>query len=130
MTDEHRHPKIMCATASNQFYTLDKKSNYGGSINAILPGVNIASASNRSDTAEAFKSGTSMASPLLAAIMASLVGFEGLNRDAGLTVYTRVKANQIENLISGIPIPEAENDIAGEINAEFIFDEWDGFGNR
>lgn len=43
-----------------------------------------------------------MAAPLLAGIMAIFVGFEGLNGDAG-AVYKRVKANQIENLISGIP---------------------------
>lgn len=99
----------MCVGASDTKYQFATQvnapgspSNYGGNLDAILPGVNVWSASNEDDEVEESRTGTSFAAPQLAGIMAAIVGFEGINDDTA-AVYARVKANQMKNIISGIP---------------------------
>jgi hypothetical protein len=74
----------------------------GGSLVDIwAPGEWIISTHKDSDRDMRGKTGTSMATPMVAGIMATIVGYEGLNDNAKL-VYDRVYANAIKDIVGGL----------------------------
>ncbi|KAI8865438.1 proteinase T precursor [Ramicandelaber brevisporus] len=77
-------------------------SNYGKCVKLLAPGVNILSAYNRDDRATAVMSGTSMATPGVAGVLATFASFEPvhLTQDA---LFQKIKAKATVGAISGIP---------------------------
>lgn len=92
----------MCVASSNETYEKSWFSNYGPNVFIIAPGSNITAASHEADNYLATKSGTSMASPLVAGVMANFVSFEGLWDDVP-EVWKRLRSNQLSNIIGGFP---------------------------
>ncbi|KAH6667961.1 peptidase S8/S53 domain-containing protein [Halenospora varia] len=103
---------VICVAACTQQYTkwTDPNpkygSNYGPAVRIIAPGEHIMAAkvnynqAQPSDHTEMI--GTSMASPLVAAVMALFVGWEHIVSDTA-KVYERLAANSLSDLIDGFP---------------------------
>ncbi|KAK7725232.1 hypothetical protein SLS63_008229 [Diaporthe eres] len=92
----------VCVASSNETYQKSWFSNYGPNVFIIAPGSNITAASHEADNYVTTKSGTSMASPLVAGVMANFVSFEGLWDDVP-EVWKRLRSNQLSNIIGGFP---------------------------
>lgn len=94
----------MCVATSTPDYEFAPWSSFGPKIDAILPGEYIVSADNRGDGMVHMEQQTG-AAPMLAGIMALVIGFEGLNANGAAveTVYARVKANQLHDILKDVP---------------------------
>lgn len=86
--------------ASDKYYKKASFSNYGPSVKIIAPGQDIISASNTDSIALVSKSGTSMASPMVAGIMAIYIGWEGIDNNVD-AVVSRLMKNAIPNILTG-----------------------------
>jgi subtilisin family serine protease len=73
---------VMCVGASDANYRFATFSNFGKGLGIIAPGVEILSTWATSDVATRKANGTSMATPHVAGVMATIVGYENLNTDA------------------------------------------------
>lgn len=91
-----------CVASSNETYQKSWFSNYGPNVMIIAPGSNITAASIQGDNYITTKSGTSMASPFVAGVMANFVSFEGLWDDVP-SVWKRLRSNQLNDIIGGFP---------------------------
>jgi hypothetical protein len=69
-------PEVITVAASNVQNDRAPFSNFGSCVDLFAPGVNIVSASNTSDTGTKIFSGTSMASPHVAGVIATYLGSE------------------------------------------------------
>jgi subtilisin family serine protease len=92
----------MCVGAVDEDYEKPGYTNWGPELAILAPGSEILSASRDSDRDFVYKTGTSMATPIVAGFMATIVGYEGLKSDTAL-VYQRVKQNLAAGLVSGFP---------------------------
>jgi subtilisin family serine protease len=81
----------------------------------IAPGEDILSASKDGDTIITYKSGTSMAAPFVAGVIANFVGYEGISSDVKKT-WKRLQSNQINNIISGFPTGSGQGTINAFLN--------------
>lgn len=118
-----REPKAVTvgATASN-----DSKawfSNYGTCVDINAPGVGILGADTRTATATTTKSGTSMASPIVAGAVATYLGFEPAATPTMVSEYLAQKStkNVLSSLVSGTPnrllyVPPDDNPISVSIS--------------
>lgn len=87
--------------SSNQYDRRSSFSNYGGCVNIYAPGEGIQSASASSDTSSVVMSGTSMASPIVAGVAASILQsnpslspaqvFDNIRRRATSSVTTSIR---------------------------------------
>jgi subtilisin family serine protease len=73
-------------------YKKSEFSNYGADITIVAPGERIESASHLDDDSVVIKSGTSLASPHVAGVMATFIGYEGISNDIA-KVLRRVNDN-------------------------------------
>ncbi|KAK3314308.1 peptidase S8/S53 domain-containing protein [Apodospora peruviana] len=90
------YASVFCIGASDQNYRRADFSNYGVTLKGYAPGKDIKSADFKSDDGYTLKSGTSMASPMVAGIFAIFLSFEtsdlwGDAKDA----YNRMHANTL-----------------------------------
>ncbi|CAE6468220.1 unnamed protein product [Rhizoctonia solani] len=76
-------------------------SNYGSPVTVFAPGVNITSAGINGPTSSRVDSGTSMAAPHVAGLVAYLIGLEGPHTPS--EIKTRVQALARADVLSGIP---------------------------
>ncbi|KAH8800524.1 serine protease [Flagelloscypha sp. PMI_526] len=76
-------------------------SNYGSVVDIWAPGQDIISAYGTSDTATASLSGTSMATPHVAGLIAYLISVTGEKTPAAMTAY--LQSLCLKNVVSGIP---------------------------
>jgi cerevisin len=76
-------------------------SNYGSVVDIWAPGQNVISTYGTSDTATASLSGTSMATPHTAGLLAYLIAVSGQKTPAALTSYLQSLA--LKNVLTGIP---------------------------
>ncbi|CAE6474417.1 unnamed protein product [Rhizoctonia solani] len=76
-------------------------SNYGSPVAVFAPGVNITSAGINGPTSSRVDSGTSMAAPHVAGLIAYLIGLEGQRTPSEMK--TRVQALARVDVLSGIP---------------------------
>ncbi len=100
----NRYKSTFCINANDKNYAKASFSNYGPITRGFAPGVDILSADHGSTDEYQLMSGTSMASPFVAGIMATYLSFEGktLYGDAEAT-YKRVQDNMLRQTISGTP---------------------------
>ncbi|KAM7188971.1 Peptidase S8/S53 domain containing protein, partial [Rhypophila sp. PSN 637] len=70
------YPSVFCIGASDQSYRRADFSNYGVTLKGYAPGNDIKSADFKSDDGYTLKSGTSMASPMVAGIFGIFLSFE------------------------------------------------------
>lgn len=92
----------MAISSVDRNYTKSTFSNFGPHVKISAPGTGIEALGIKSDNSYAVKSGTNMAAPFVAGVMALVVGFEGITSDVD-KVYSRIVANGIENAIEGFP---------------------------
>ncbi|KAG8716888.1 subtilisin-like serine protease, partial [Ceratobasidium sp. 394] len=78
----------------------DASSNYGGPVALFAPGVNIVSAGTSAPNATRVDSGTSMAAPHVAGLVAYLLAFEGPRTPAEMK--TRVQSLALTGVLSNI----------------------------
>ncbi|KAG9084815.1 Suppressor of the cold-sensitive snRNP biogenesis mutant brr1-1, partial [Ceratobasidium sp. 370] len=78
-----------------------ESSNYGGPIAVFAPGVDIISAGTSGPNATRVDSGTSMAAPHVAGVVAYLLAFEGPHTPAEMK--TRVQSLALTGVLSNIP---------------------------
>ncbi|KAJ1306152.1 hypothetical protein OPQ81_010863 [Rhizoctonia solani] len=76
-------------------------SNYGPPVTVFAPGVNITSAGIDNPTSSRVDSGTSMATPHVAGLIAYLIGLEGPRTPSEMK--SRVQELALKNVLSGIP---------------------------
>ncbi len=96
------------ATSSNDarwVWTSTSGSNFGTCVNIFAPGENILSASNGSDTATEYKTGTSMATPHVAGTVALyLAGLPNATpAQARSAIYCKATKNVLTNVGTGSP---------------------------
>ncbi|KAL9111316.1 MAG: hypothetical protein Q9227_004193 [Pyrenula ochraceoflavens] len=91
---------VMCVASCDAHYRKSSFSNYGKDVHFIAPGEDILSWSAASDTAYDWRSGTSMAAPAVAAMLAIFVSYESLSYNAFLAVQ-RLLDNAVMNITSG-----------------------------
>ena len=90
---------VMAVGAVNQRYDRWPNSAHGLKLNIFAPGAGITSLSGSSDWGYQVLSGTSQASPHVAAVMAIIVGNEGYQKlKTGQDVYDRIIANKIDEV--------------------------------
>ncbi|KAL9105419.1 MAG: hypothetical protein Q9227_009412 [Pyrenula ochraceoflavens] len=96
------HPYVICVGASTRQYTYWEKSNWGSKVDIIAPGVNPPTAGWKNDDDYVTGwSGTSQACPVVSAIAAYFISYEGINNNVPL-VQQRILANVLYNKISGV----------------------------
>lgn len=96
--------------SSSKDYYLSSFSNYGKSVGIIAPGEDITTAAwdkSDHDSGEGTVSGTSLAAPIVAGVMAQFVGYERIVSNTSL-VYARLFANAVPGIIDGLD-PETSN---------------------
>lgn len=106
----------VCVGSSDIDYKHSRFSNHGREVKIYAPGSEIAAASNTDDYHTTFKSGTSMASPVVAGIMATFVSFETIDDNVN-KVWDRLVKNQIVGILSGIQGKSPNNFVNSGINS-------------
>ncbi|KAG9228643.1 peptidase S8/S53 domain-containing protein [Amylocarpus encephaloides] len=97
---------VLCVAACDRDYNSWSDTNYGRNVDLYAPGVDIFSASHTDypDKVRAVaKTGTSMAAPRVAGIVAQMVFYEYLITDTQ-SIYERVIANAVPEVIKNIPV--------------------------
>ena len=82
----NRFTGIQCVASVDNSYKKSWFSNYGDNIELVAPGSDIESLGIKSDVDTVKMSGTSMAAPHVAGIIANVVYWEGLNQDHGSAI--------------------------------------------
>ncbi|KAK3322746.1 peptidase S8/S53 domain-containing protein [Apodospora peruviana] len=81
----------------------------GPNVDIWAPGSGLVSADNKNDKATKYRTGTSMACPLVAGIMATIVGYEGPLHEEGKTtqfVYDRLMNNALKGVMPSLAAAE------------------------
>ncbi|KAM7203898.1 Peptidase S8/S53 domain containing protein, partial [Rhypophila sp. PSN 637] len=101
-------PYTMCVGATTRKYKKLDIAKDGPNVDIWAPGDGLLSASILGDQETIHKTGTSMATPLVAGIMATIVGVEGILMDGAGTqmVYDRIKANALKGVIQNMASDE------------------------
>ncbi|KAL9110509.1 MAG: hypothetical protein Q9227_004867 [Pyrenula ochraceoflavens] len=94
-------PHVICVAAVDRNYAMWQDSNQGSEVEVLAPGVDMQGANFISDHAVKTDSGTSVATPVVAAIMAQIIACEGINNDVQ-AVFHRLVTNAIYPAIAGI----------------------------
>jgi subtilisin family serine protease len=81
----------------------------------IAPGTNISAASVKSIHELVPLSGTSMASPVVAGVVASFVSYEGIDNDVE-KVWNRIHLNSVDDIITGFPTGKGNETLNAFIN--------------
>ena len=96
---------IKCVGSVDNRYEKSDFSNFGGPVQLAAPGSDIVSLGHESDVALVEASGTSMAAPHVAGIVANIIYWEGFNR--GLSDASRALRRMLNNayfdIITGFP---------------------------
>ncbi|EAU82213.1 serine protease [Coprinopsis cinerea okayama7 len=100
-TSPARAPSAITVAASTIADAKASYSNYGAVIDVWAPGSNILSAWIGSNTATNNISGTSMATPHVAGVVAYLIGRDGNISPAAMA--TKIKNLAVKNVLSGVP---------------------------
>ncbi|KUJ08215.1 subtilisin-like protein [Mollisia scopiformis] len=91
---------VLCVASCDRNYQKSGFSNFGGNVSIIAPGTNIDSAWFNDDHRVRTVSGTSQATPFLAGVMATFIGYEKISNNPA-KVYQRVRQNQLYGIVSG-----------------------------
>jgi hypothetical protein len=75
------YSNVQCVASCTDNYEKSEFSNYGADITNVAPGEKIESALHLDDDAVVVSSGTSYASPRVAGVMASIIGYESISND-------------------------------------------------
>ena len=96
---------ISCVGSVDNSYKKSSFSNYGDAVNIVAPGSDIESLDCESDFDTVIHSGTSMATPHVAGILANIIYWEGFNENFYTTALAdrRVHANTFKNIVDGFP---------------------------
>ncbi|KAM7205939.1 Peptidase S8/S53 domain containing protein [Rhypophila sp. PSN 637] len=94
----------ICVGGVEKNYDKGWFSRGGRHVDIWAPGEQILSAALGHPVATGLRTGTSMATPMVAGIMATIVGYESISDDARL-VYDRVRANQLPNIVNKLKNP-------------------------
>jgi len=100
-TSPARAPSAITVAASDINDNLASFSNYGSVVDIIAPGVNVISSYKGSNTATASLSGTSMATPHVAGLVAYLIGKNGNGTPAAIT--SSLISLSVSGAIKGVP---------------------------
>jgi len=100
-TSPARAPSAITVAASDINDNFASFSNYGSVVDIIAPGVDVISAYKGSNTAAASLSGTSMATPHVAGLVAYLIGKNGNGTPAAIT--SSLISLSVSGAIKGVP---------------------------
>ncbi|KAF9523111.1 serine protease [Crepidotus variabilis] len=100
-TSPARAPSAVTVGASTIADARASFSNYGSVVDIFAPGQDVISAWGTSDTATNQISGTSMATPHIAGLIAYVIGRDGNTTPAAIS--TKLKSLSLKGVISGIP---------------------------
>ncbi|KAG9751086.1 subtilisin-like protein, partial [Aureobasidium melanogenum] len=104
----------ICVGAISRKYEQDDYSNMGGNVSVLAPGTDIRTLSPSGGAI--FKTGTSMAAPLIAGVLATFMGWENLGHK-GLDNPNLVKSRLDANLLRGILVDKKNGaDLGGSEN--------------
>ncbi|KAG5634525.1 hypothetical protein H0H81_001652 [Sphagnurus paluster] len=106
-TSPARAPGAVTVGASTIADARASFSNYGAVVDIFAPGQNVISSWIGSATATNNISGTSMATPHVAGLIAYLIGLQGNNSPAAIA--TTLKTLSIKGAITGLPVGTANN---------------------
>ncbi|TEB17671.1 serine protease [Coprinellus micaceus] len=100
-----REPSVITVAASTISDSKADFSNYGPAIDVFAPGLNVISAWYTSDTDAVMISGTSMATPHVAGLIAYLISIRGNMSPAAMT--QQILALSLRGVLSGLPADTA-----------------------
>ncbi|KAH8835576.1 serine protease [Flagelloscypha sp. PMI_526] len=100
-TSPARAPSAVTVGASTIADARASFSNYGSVVDIWAPGQDVISAYSTSDTATASLSGTSMATPHVAGLVAYLISVTGEKTPAAMTTY--LQSLSLKSVLTGIP---------------------------
>ncbi|KAF2420161.1 subtilisin-like protein [Tothia fuscella] len=102
-----RYKWVICVASCDKNYIKGSTSNFG-KVDIVAPGVLIDSAWKDSDFDMIELTGTSMASPAVAAVLATFIGHERINdleRDGSHLAYKSLEQNSLAGHLAGFPSP-------------------------
>ena len=100
----------ICVGGIDRSYVKGWYSNYGPDVDVLAPGTDVYSASNLADNKEVMKTGTSMASPAVAGILAIFISYESM-WDSVSKVRKTMEKNQLSDVTSGWPSSPATRNL-------------------